>query len=149
MTDFSFPIPEGLRISFDSADIKFQLDDDQKIVQWLEQVIELEDGVVSELNYIFCSDTYLHKLNVAYLDHDTLTDIITFPINDDPIQSDIYISIDRVRDNASERSIPLVEELYRVIVHGLLHLLGYGDKSDADKVAMRSKEDECLRRLSK
>jgi len=146
--DFPFPTPEGLHINFDSSDVKFTLIDEAKVIAWLEQVIQNEEGNVSELNYIFCSDEYLHKLNVEYLDHDTLTDIITFPINDNPIQSDIFISIDRVKDNASDRSISFEDELYRVIVHGLLHLLGYGDKSLAEKATMRLKEDECLSRLS-
>ncbi len=109
--DFPIPVPEGLHINFDSSDVDFELADDQKIIKWLEEIIEREAGNVAELNYIFCSDEYLHKINVEYLDHDTLTDIITFPINDDPVQSDIFISIDRVRDNASDRSITLNDEL--------------------------------------
>ena len=145
--DFPFPVDEGLHINFDSSDIDFALADDQKIINWLEQIIQSEVGNVSELNYVFCSDEYLHKLNVEYLDHDTLTDIITFPINDDPIQSDIFISIDRVWENASDRSILFEDELHRVIAHGLLHLLGYGDKSDIEKARMRFKEDDCLSRL--
>ena len=146
--DFPFPVDEGLHINFDSSDIDFALADDQKIINWLEQIIQSEVGNVSELNYVFCSDEYLHKLNVEYLDHDTLTDIITFPINDDPIQSDIFISIDRVRENASDRSILFEDELHRVIAHGLLHLLGYGDKNDEEKLIMRAKEEECLYRLN-
>ena len=146
--DFPFPVDEGLQINFDSSDIEFTLADDQKIINWLEQIIQSEVGNVSELNYVFCSDEYLHKLNVEYLDHDTLTDIITFPINDDPIQSDIFISIDRVRENASDRSILFEDELHRVIAHGLLHLLGYGDKNDEEKLIMRAKEEECLYRLN-
>ena len=143
--DFPFPIPEGLHINFESNDVDFALADDQKTISWLEQIIRKEDGNVSELNYVFCSDEYFHKLNLEYLDHDTLTDIITFPIHADPIQSDIFISIDRVRENASDRSIPFEDELYRVIAHGLLHLLGYGDKTEEDILSMRAKEYACLK----
>lgn len=148
MTDFPFPIAEGLQITFDKIDIDFSLDDVGKTTQWLRDIIDAENGNVASLSYIFCSDDHLHQLNVEYLDHDTLTDIITFPINTDPIQSDIFISIDRVRDNANDRSIPFIEELHRVIAHGLLHLLGYGDKTDAEVTQMRSKEDDCLRRIN-
>jgi len=144
MEDFPFPIQEGLQIAFDTSDIDFALSDKIKIQQWLKEIIETEKGNVAGLSYIFCSDEYLHKLNVEYLDHDTLTDIITFPINTDPIQSDIFISIDRVRENAKDRSIAFDNELQRVIAHGLLHLLGYGDKSDEEKTKMRSKEDHYL-----
>ena len=147
MTDFPFPISEGLKITFDSSDIDFGLPDEAKTILWLKDIIEAENGNVASLSYVFCSDDYLHKLNVEYLNHDTLTDIITFPINDDPIQSDIFISIDRVRDNANDRSIAFIEELHRVIAHGLLHLLGYGDKTDTEITQMRAKEDDFLRRI--
>jgi len=145
MSDFPFPIEEGLQITFDNSDIDFSLPNQSKTIQWLESVIESEKGNVATLSYIFCSDEYLHKLNVEYLDHDTLTDIITFPINDDPVQSDIFISIDRVRENAMDRDIAFDLELLRVIIHGLLHLLGYGDKTDDEIAEMRNKEDEYLK----
>jgi len=147
MTDFPFPIEEGLQITFDNSDIDFVLSDVEKTTKWLENIITAEKGTVATLSYIFCSDKYLHKLNVEYLDHDTLTDIITFPINSYPIQSDVFISIDRVKDNAGDRNILFEDELHRVIVHGLLHLLGYGDKTDDEKKIMRTKEDECLQFL--
>jgi len=142
--DFPFPPLEGLSIHFDSVDVDYQLENQQSIIKWLEGIIESEKGSVAELNYIFCSDEYLHKINVEYLDHDTFTDIITFPINDDPVQSDIFISIERVKENASERAIPFLNELHRVILHGLLHLLGYRDKTENEKAQMRQKEDEGL-----
>lgn len=147
MSYFPFPIAEGLHITFDSSDIDYALPHEEATIQWLKDIITSESGNVSLLSYVFCSDDYLHKLNVEYLNHDTLTDIITFPINEDPIQSDIFISIDRVRENANDRSIPFIEELHRVIAHGLLHLLGYGDKTDDEITTMRSKEDDCLRRI--
>lgn len=146
--DFPKHLRKGLHISFDNIDIDFELTNPQKVSKWLTQIIQQEKANVAELSYIFCSDQYLHKINVEYLDHDTLTDIITFPINDDPIESDIFISIDRVRENALDRSISFEDELHRVIAHGLLHLLGFSDKTDQDKAQMRFKEDECLGRLN-
>jgi len=146
--DFPFPPHDGLRINFDNSDVEFIVPEDRKVCRWLEHIIEIEGGNVSELNYVFCSDKFLHKMNVDYLGHDTLTDIITFPINDDPIQSDIFISIDRVGENALDRSLSFDEELHRVMVHGLLHLLGYADKTEQEKVEMRSKENYYLDQIN-
>jgi rRNA maturation RNase YbeY len=149
MDDFPIPISEGLTITFNHADTDYLPPNSDEIINWLQTIIKTENGNVAELNYIFCSDTYLHKLNVEYLDHDTLTDIITFPINRDPIQSDIFISIDRVRENAIDRNLTKEVELHRVVVHGLLHLLGYGDKSPEEKEKMRSKENTYLQSFGK
>ena len=100
---------------------------------------------MGDINYIFCSDNYLHQINFQYLDHDTFTDIITFDQSDkDQIEGDIFISIDRVHENANERNISFVNELHRVMIHGILHLLGYNDKTPKEKQLMREKEDECL-----
>lgn len=144
MTDFPFPIHQGLEINFENADIDFELENVERTSAWLSDIITKEASQVAQLNYIFCSDDYLHKINLAYLDHDTLTDIITFPLNDDPIQGDIYISINRVKENANTLSVSFQEELHRVIVHGLLHLVGYNDKTPEENADMRAKEDSCL-----
>ena len=99
-----------------------------------------------QLTYIFCSDEYLHKLNVEYLDHDTLTDVITFDNADDSdiLEGDIFISVERVAENAKELGHSFRDELHRVMIHGVLHLLGYHDKDLLAQTAMRKKEDYCL-----
>lgn len=114
-------------------------------IDWLERVIDAEGGHLSALTYIFCNDDYLHQLNVEYLEHDTLTDVITFWYAEAPeVNGDIYISLDRVADNAVDLGHSFEAELNRVIVHGLLHLLGYRDESDAEEAAMRAREDHYL-----
>ena len=118
------------------------------LTSWIEKVIHHHQGELGQLQYIFCSDDYLHQLNVAYLDHDTLTDIITFPYADPPVVSgDLYISTERVADNAAERNLPFLTELQRVIIHGVLHLCGYGDKTPAEADKMRALEEEALAML--
>ena len=101
---------------------------------------------MQSINYIFCSDDYLLELNKQYLNHNTLTDIITFELNapGEPILSDIFISIDRVKENAKTLEIPFKQELHRVIFHGALHLCGYKDKKKEEQKLMRRKEDEYL-----
>lgn len=132
-------------ISFQIASVEFELSHPEKITDWIKDVIEREDCHLSALNYIFCSDDYLHKINVEYLDHDTLTDIITFPYSDAPvIHGDIFISIDRIQDNAASLKINFQDELHRVMIHGVLHLCGYSDKSPKEKKLMTQKEDEAL-----
>ena len=122
---------------------------EQKLSDWLESVCKSESASLHELNYIFCSDSYLLKINQQYLSHDYFTDIITFDHsnNQDEIMGDIYISIDRVQENAKTYKVAFESELFRVIVHGLLHLLGYDDHGDAVK-EMRTKEDSYLSLLS-
>jgi len=101
---------------------------------------------VEQLNYVFCDDEYLHQINMQYLNHDTLTDIITFELSpkQQPLVSDIYISVERVRENASLFKTSFERELHRVIFHGALHLLGYKDKKNEDKVEMKTKEEAYL-----
>jgi probable rRNA maturation factor len=124
----------------------FQLDNEQKYEDWLTEVIESEDKEEGEINYIFCDDEYLYNLNVQYLDHQTLTDIISFDYTiGNLISGDIFISVERVRDNAQDFGVSFEEELKRVIVHGLLHYCGYKDKSESDEKLMRSKEDEKIK----
>lgn len=121
----------------------FNLDNEEAIITWLGNVIESEDKKEGEINYILCDDEYLHKINVEYLNHDTLTDIISFDYSlGNELHGDIFVSIERVRDNAVDFKVPFEEELKRVLVHGILHYCGYKDKGDADELLMRSKEDE-------
>jgi len=114
--------------------------------QWLIDVAKSEKSQLSNLSYIFCSDDYLHKVNLEYLNHDTLTDVITFPYSENPlpIESDIFISIDRCKANAKTYRITTETEVHRVMVHGLLHLLGYDDKNAKQKRVMSAKEDYYL-----
>lgn len=134
-------------ISFFAEDIEFVLPQKQKVREWINDVIKSEGfSRIAELNFIFCSDDYLLDINKEYLDHDTYTDIITFDSSEvaHVIAGDIFISIDRVRDNALKFSVSEVDELHRVIVHGVLHLCGYGDKTKEEKNTMTDKENECL-----
>lgn len=136
---------ETSSISFFSEDIDFEPQNTDKIIPWIEHTIEKYTCNLSFINFIFCSDDYLHQLNVNYLDHDTLTDIITFPYTTPPqIEGDIFISIERVRDNASTFKVSFEEELLRVIIHGVLHLCGFKDKTPAEKEEMNQKENEAL-----
>ncbi len=131
-------------ITFHSEDIAFSLPAPSQIQDWLLQVIEQEGANLSSLTYIFCKDEYLHKINVEHLQHDTLTDVITFQYEEDKVAGDIFISVERTNENAAIYQVEPLYELYRVMVHGLLHLLGYKDKSPADKTQMTEKEDTYL-----
>ena len=114
---------------------------------WINKTIESENYQLKELNFIFCSDKYLLKINQEYLNHDTYTDIITFDHSEEnmEISGDIYISIDRVKENAKTYKSTFIDEIHRVIIHGTLHLLGYTDKSKKDKQLMTLKEDSYLK----
>lgn len=138
-------------INFFSEDVDYTLADEEKIINWLLDTIEKEQSDLDTINYIFCSDEYLLDINRTYLDHDYYTDIITFQhqSEDEPILSDIYISIDRVKENAKDLNLTFDLEMQRVIIHGLLHLLGYSDKSKTDQALMRAKEDSYLSLLNK
>lgn len=123
----------------------FNLNDTSIISDWIHKVISNEGLETGEINFIFCDDDYLLKLNVAFLDHNTLTDIISFDYTmGNLISGDVYISIPRVMDNASIFNTSFQNELHRVIIHGILHYCGYKDKSEDEKLIMRSKEDEYL-----
>ena len=121
----------------------FILENEEVISSWLEDVILSEDKKLGEINYIFCDDEYLHKINLEYLSHDTLTDIISFDYSmGNELHGDIFVSIERVTENALDFKTDFNEELKRVLVHGVLHYCGYKDKSEQEEVIMRSKEDE-------
>ncbi|ATA91851.1 rRNA maturation RNase YbeY [Capnocytophaga canimorsus] len=126
---------------------EFELPEQETVFQaWIEKIIASEEKELGELNYIFCDDNYLYQINVQYLDHDTLTDIITFDYTQEQIISgDIFISVERVADNAKDFNVDFQTELLRVMAHGVLHLCGYKDKSDAESNQMRSKEEEKMR----
>ena len=115
---------------------------------WLVQVAEQHGQLLDTLSYVFCSDEALHRINVDYLDHDTYTDIITFDLRDTPgegaLLGECYISLDRIEDNAARFGVSFLHELRRVLVHGLLHLTGLGDKTDAEATVMRAAEDAAL-----
>ena len=120
----------------------FLLENTESFIRWIKSVILEENKELGEVNYIFCDDKYLLKKNIKYLDHDTLTDIITFNYCEgDIISSDIMISIERVMENSSIFENSFSEELNRVMIHGILHLIGYNDKTDGEKEIIRKKED--------
>jgi rRNA maturation RNase YbeY len=135
-----------IQIHFFTEDINYRLREIRKIRSWISASIIKEGGELENINFILTSDSFLHNINVEYLSHDTLTDIITFEYNEknQPILSDIYISLDRCRENANEFHVSLRDELHRILIHGTLHLLGYKDKSKPDKQIMTSKEDYYL-----
>lgn len=134
------------RINFFEEDIRFKLKDKAKVKEWVKTTIEAEGYKLKELNYIFCSDKYLLQINQQYLDHDTYTDIVTFDNSEKEktIEGDIFISIERIRENAEKFSVSETSELHRVIIHGALHLLGYKDKTAESKKLMTAKEDQYL-----
>ncbi|MDP9077003.1 MAG: rRNA maturation RNase YbeY [Bacteroidota bacterium] len=130
-------------ISFFEEDITYKLKNKTAVRQWVTETLQAEGYKLNELTYIFCSDNYLLQINQQYLNHDTYTDIVTFDNSDIPntIVGDIFISIDRIRENALKYNHSETEELHRVIIHGALHLVGYTDKKPADKKKMTLKED--------
>lgn len=124
----------------------FSIEQEDVYVSWIESIVESENKILGEISYIFCDDAYLHNINMQYLNHDTLTDIISFDYTEgDIISGDIFVSIERVKDNALDFKVSFEEELKRVLAHGVLHYCGYKDKSDADALLMRSKEDEKIK----
>ena len=129
-------------ISF-NYETEFQLEDEARYEQWLSAVISSEGKKEGEVSYVFCDDDYLLEINKQYLDHDTLTDIISFDYTmGNEIGGDIFISVERVRENAVDFKVAFNEELHRVMAHGVLHYCGYKDKTEADEQLMRNKEEE-------
>jgi probable rRNA maturation factor len=124
---------------------KFELESEDQISSWVNFVLDEEGKELGEINYIFCDDDYLLGINVKTLKHNTLTDIISFDYSlGNVVSGDVYVSYDRVKDNADSLGILFVNELHRVMIHGILHYCGYRDKSDDEKSLMRSKEDYYL-----
>ncbi|MFP5437660.1 MAG: rRNA maturation RNase YbeY [Bacteroidia bacterium] len=131
-------------ISF-NYETEFEIANAEKYENWLSEVIESEDKTEGEINYIFCDDAYLLEKNIEFLNHDTLTDIISFDYTmGNLLSGDIFISVERVKENAADFNVSFDEELRRVMAHGILHYCGYKDKTEADEQLMRSKEDEKL-----
>jgi len=134
-------------IQFDfESDIPFDVDF-EKISLWIDAVSKEESKIIESLSYTICSDEFLLQINKEHLNHDYYTDIITFPYQYDPIESDVYISIDRVIDNANGFDEDPLRELSRVIIHGLLHMFGYNDHTEEEKGLMRKKENYYLEKL--
>src|ERR1017187_5142895 len=135
-----------MTIEFNNTNLTFELEEQDKIRKWINGFIKDEGYKLDHINYIFCSDKYLFELNQKYLDHDTYTDIITFDFSEKKgfIYGEIYISIQRVKANAKKFGTTFLHELHRVMIHGIIHLCGYTDKTPKQKSEMRAKEDEYL-----
>ena len=137
--------PGEKNIDFFTQDTEMPSVPPEKVTEWLNGVAQSEEGRIDNLNVVFCSDEFLHDMNVKHLNHDSLTDIITFPFSEFPdISGEMYISLNRVEENAETFGVSAEEELMRVIVHGLLHLMGYDDKAESDQEKMREREDHYL-----
>lgn len=133
----------AIRFSVQSGN--FELLEAPKVQKWLSEVVKRRGKSVGNINYLFCDDEYLLGVNRQYLQHDTYTDIITFDyVAGGLVSGDIMISVERVGENATGFGVPFEQELHRVIVHGVLHLLGQGDKSEAEAAEMRRQEEEAL-----
>ena len=127
----------------------FIVEDETSLKNWIIAVASEQEFEVGEINYIFCDDAYLHKLNVEFLDHDTLTDIISFDNSlGKLLNGDIFISVERVKDNAADFKVSFQDELHRVMIHGVLHYMGYKDKSSDEKTMMRNQENLALSKLN-
>ena len=140
-------------ITFNNQDVKFTLKEKALLKKWIVSTIEKKKRKAGELNFIFCSDEHLLGINKQYLNHDTYTDIITFDYSKEdvnlPVSGDIFISIDRVKENAEKFGKTFENELHRVLIHGTLHLLGYADKTKPAKAEMTRQEDLALKTLAK
>ncbi len=137
-----------MAISFSNDNITFNLKRKSELKNWIKSVVEKEKLILGVLNYTFVSDESLLKINIEYLKHNTYTDIITFNYNEDKkVSGDIFISVDRLKENAKKFEVSFEDELHRVIIHGVLHLCGYKDKTKADSELMRKKENQSLKNL--
>lgn len=136
-------------VNFINADSPFRLKNKRKIKAWILSEIKLQNYVPGDINIIFCTDEYLLEVNKKYLRHDYYTDIITFPNqeNENKVGGDLMISVDRIKENSTDFGVAFEEELHRVIIHGILHLLGIGDKSEQEIKTMRNAENESLNRF--
>ncbi len=141
MSNPDIPFFEGDDITYHFENIQFDFTDKSIITSWLKASITSYHKKLNVLNFIFCNDHYLHDLNVKYLNHDTFTDVITFSYSDENIEGDIFISIDRIRENSNEFGISFNNELYRVMIHGVLHLVGFNDKTSKEKENMTKMEN--------
>lgn len=127
------------------SETDFNIEDTKALSHWISEIILHENHELGDLTYVFCDDAYLHKLNVQFLNHDTLTDIISFDNSlGKQIHGEIYISVERVKENAGTYQVAFLEELHRVIIHGVLHFCGYKDKTKKQQETMSCKENEAL-----
>jgi len=134
-----------LTIYFHAEEIDFQLKEKKEVSDWICRVIEIENREIGEINIIFSSDTFLLEINNQYLDRNYFTDIITFDYGDGKIiTGDLYLSIDRIRENAESFNVPVRNELFRIIIHGILHLIGYNDSNVEEKKLMTEREDQYM-----
>jgi probable rRNA maturation factor len=147
LSDFSEEVEESA-VMYHFEDVEFDFQNEKKLTSWIQETAIAEGKTVQELTYIFCSDDYLLQMNKEHLQHDYYTDVITFAYSDNPIAGDIFISADRVKDNAQQIKVTFEHELHRVMIHGLLHLAGYLDKTPKHKATMTAKEDFYLQKLS-
>lgn len=137
-----------MSVNFSNGDIDFALDNEKMIKDWISEIISRHDKKLGKVNYLFCSDQMVYDMNIRFLNHDTLTDIITFDyVAGNLVSGDIVISVDRVGENATLFGSSFSHELHRVIIHGILHLLGFKDKSPENAATMRAKENESLQIL--
>lgn|SRR5690554_4547253 len=141
--DFS-PDQEMISFTYENVDVDI---DEQRIENWIRDVISHYNEECGTLNFLFCNNDIIHKVNREHLSHDYPTDIITFPLEDDRVSADIVISTEMVQDNADHFKVDSEQELYRVIIHGVLHLIGFDDHTEADKLVMRKAEDDALNEL--
>jgi len=143
-------VPSPVIIFQSEEDLDFALGEEKKIKDWIKKIIRKEGKACGQLFYFFCTDEHLLNINKEFLNHKTYTDIITFDyVEGKAISGEIFISIDRVKENAKKYKQPFPHELARIMIHGVLHLCGYGDKKPADKKLMRQKEEEALLSLKK
>ncbi|MEZ7917473.1 MAG: rRNA maturation RNase YbeY [Patiriisocius sp.] len=127
------------------SETDFKIEDTKALSHWISEIILHENHELGDLTYVFCDDAYLHKLNLQFLNHDTLTDIISFDNSlGKQIHGEIYISVERVKENAGTYQVAFLEELHRVIIHGVLHFCGYKDKTKKQQETMSCKENEAL-----
>lgn len=128
------------------SEIEFKLENPKTYKIWLDKVVESENKKIGDINYIFCNDEYLHEINLKYLNHDTYTDIISFDYSEaNKVSGDIFISTERVKENALKYQVNFEKELQRVLVHGILHFIGFKDHTECEKVLMREKEEEKIK----
>ena len=140
--------PSNFGIHYFLEDVIIEIDE-AVLTNWIKNTLEEEGKHLQSIRFIFCTDVYLHQINVAYLDHDTLTDVITFPYaeNEEVIDGEIYISVDRIKENAKKYKVEYKQELHRIMIHGVLHLCGYDDKERNSKKKMSKLEDYYLKNL--
>ncbi len=133
-----------MEISFFNEEIELPVFNQERVIEIYQTIASDHEETVDYINIIFCTDEYLLNVNQEYLQHDYYTDIITFDYSEDELASDIFISVDRIKENALEFNVDFTQELYRILLHGILHLVGYEDKDDASKTIMTANEDKYL-----